>query len=146
MLYCVLVACHPVCKPILQIFYLYTNASIRKKATHRRVVSSHAFVSHLANILPLYKRIHPEKKATHPSGKKATHPSKKSNASIRKKQRIHPKKATHPSGKIATHDVVNVIPCVCIFAHHSCKYFTKIQTHPSGKKQRLVNVIAFVCK
>ncbi len=59
-------SCHRVrlyfCTHILQIFYLYTNASIRKKK--RIVVSSRAFVflyTHLAKILPLYKRIHPKK-------------------------------------------------------------------------------------
>jgi hypothetical protein len=39
------------------------------------------------------------------------------------------------------------IACVCIFVNPSCKYFTKIQTHPSEKKSNASSddVIACVC-
>ncbi len=35
--------------------------------------------------------------------------------------------------------------CVCMFVNPSCKYFTPIQTHPSGKKTTHRRVIACVC-
>ncbi len=89
-------------------------------------MSSRAFevlLTHLANILPLYKRIHPEKSNASSSCHRVRLYLCKP---ILQKFYNHPeKKATHRR---------HVIACVCIFVSPSCKYFTPIQTHPSRKK------------
>jgi hypothetical protein len=94
------------CTHILQRFYLYTSASIRKKQRHRRVIACVCIFVHTS--CKYFTSIQ-------------THPSEKTTP--RHRRVIVVSSSCHR----------RVIACVCIFVNASCKDLTKILTHPSEK-------------
>jgi hypothetical protein len=146
------------CKPILQIFYLYTNASILKTSNasscHRLIACVCIFVNLSCKYFTKIQT-HQSKKGNASSChcvqlyickpilqicyKDTNAPIRKtSNASSCSRMRLYfckpilqicYKDTKTPIRKKATHR--RVVACVCIFVNPSCNYFTPIQTHQS---------------
>jgi hypothetical protein len=150
------------CKPILQLFYKNTNASIRKRATHRHVIACVCFCKPILQLF--YKNTNASIRKRQRIGmsscacvfvspscnrftKIQTHQSEKGNASACHSRALNPRfyfvhAGTKPRFLTKMRHQKSGIPCsvsscACVFVSPSCNCFTKIQTHQSEKRQRI---------